>query len=166
MKRLLPIFGLILLTIGCGSSPHYGNTSTPTLVGNWTIVISQIGTPDVIDSATLVASPCSIDSPDAGVFTVSGPMCVLADNESGQGNITSTDSTFTPQGVLLGTSFVGSQPSVEFLAVESVTVSQGAVAIFVFTGTGILENNQITGSWSCYPGSCQGPSGTFVAYRP
>ena len=91
MKRLF-ILILIVFTAGCSSSKNSGASGT-SMQGMWTVtgnVSSQQGAGSGTYQVALVSSPCSVTSP-VGTFTVDGPVCFIANNNSGQGSISGKD---------------------------------------------------------------------------
>lgn len=164
-STLLPILFMACL-IGCGSSKSNdnGQNGTATSIhGSWTITTTENGeTPGTIQT-TLISSTCSVSTP-VGAFTVQGPNCFIADDNSGQGSISGSGTFFyPPQGVLVGvpTSPVAADSSVpvDLLFVEA--DQYGDVA--VFNGNGTIINGTMTGTWTCNSASpvCSGLSGTF-----
>jgi hypothetical protein len=162
MKKPFAVFDLLfasLLLVSCGSgnSQHLTSTNIP---GTWAITAVETGSSSVFN-VTLISSPCSVPTP-IGTFTVQGPACFIADDNTGQGSISGTGSfIYPPQGVLIG---VASSPasvgaSVDLLFAEADEFGDAAV----FGGTGTVSNGTIAGSWSCnlYSPVCAGLSGTF-----
>jgi hypothetical protein len=155
---------LLALIAGCGGGSSNYISPPPGVQGNWTVTTADDTNGDQSKlQATLVSSPCSVTTP-IGTFTVQGPVCVIADNNTGQGSVTGTgDLFYPPQGVLMGVNFnpPPANSSLDLLFVEA--DSLGNVA--VFDGVGIVNNEVITGTWTCNVNSpgCAGLSGTFTA---
>jgi hypothetical protein len=161
MNKLLVLPLGCLMFVGCGGGNSNSGTS---LAGNWSITAMESGTPNSVMQTTLVSSACSVSTP-IGSFTVQGPACFIADNNTGQGSITTTSGTFLypPQGVLIGAqsnpTAANTSQAIDLLFVEA--DSSGDVA--VFNGTGTISSGSISGTWSCNANSpsCTGLSGTF-----
>jgi hypothetical protein len=155
---------LVAFATACGSS---GSGTTPqgnstSIAGYWSV--NTIDKTDGLQSAlqaTLVSSACTASTP-IGTFTVQGPSCFLADNNTGQGSVSGTGSLiYPPQGVLVGVA-ANPAPANSPLNLFFVEADQfGDAAIFV--GNGTVTNGTMTGTWSCSPNSpvCLGLNGTF-----
>ena len=115
-KYIIPLLILILILIvfaaGCNSAKNAGGGSGTSMQGTWTVtgnLGSQGGSGTY--QVELVPSPCSVTTP-VGTFSVQGPVCFIANNNTGQGSISGTglpsSSKNTGQGVLIG---VASNPS-------------------------------------------------------
>jgi hypothetical protein len=168
MKKPLAVFHLLLvgmLLSSCGSSssqqPSPNSNSTTNIEGSWTITATEAGGSNSVFNVALVSSACSVGTP-IGTFTVQGPACFIADDNTGQGSISGTGNfIYPPAGVLLGVPAnpASANASLDLLFAEGNQFGDAAV----FGGTGTVSNGTITGTWSCNPGSpvCLGLSGTF-----
>ena len=164
MKRIL-ILTLIVFAAGCSSSKNAGGGATTPLPGTWAVtgnLGSQGGSGTY--QVTLVSSPCSVTTP-VGMFSVQGPVCFIANNNTGQGSISGSglpsSSKNTGQGVLIG---VAANPVPANGSFNLLFVTGDAGGNFIeFTGTGTVSNGTMTGSGSCSASTpmCQGMSGTF-----
>jgi hypothetical protein len=161
------VTGLLLasiLLISCGSSSSksgQANSPSTNLQGSWAITASEAGASSSVFNVTLVSSPCSVSTP-IGTFTVQGPSCFIADDNTGQGAVSGTGSFFyPPQGVLIGVSAnpAPSNASIDLLFAEANQLGEAAV----FGGDGTVSNGVLSGTWSCNPNSpiCAGLSGSF-----
>jgi hypothetical protein len=171
MKKLISVFVLLfvgILLISCGSSSsgsQQGNSTSTNIQGTWAITATEPGAAGSVFNVTLVSSPCSVATP-IGTFTVQGPACFIADDNTGQGSISGTGSfIYPPAGVLIG---VPANPasinaSIDLLFAEADQFGDAAV----FGGTGTVSNGTITGTWACNPASpvCFGLGGTFSGIR-
>jgi|GEM_PF-1840906 hypothetical protein len=178
MKRFLSL-GLIVFATSCNSSnntkitlPILAGTS---LLGAWSITATATSTGNVGSQCTngtcgpgtyqvtFVSSPCSVATP-VGTFSVQGPVCFIANNNSGQGSISgtglSTSVSNTGQGILIG---VPSNPVPFGSTLTLIFVAANASGFVEFTGSGTVGNNTITGTGSCSTVTpvCQGVTGTF-----
>jgi hypothetical protein len=164
MKRIL-ILILIVFAAGCDSAKNTGGGSGTSLQGTWTVT-GNLGSQS--GSATyqvqLVASPCSVTTP-VGTFSVQGPVCFIANNNSGLGSISATGSGAHPtgnsQGVLVG---VASNPVADDATFNLVFVAgNGAGNIAEFTGSGSVTAGTLKGTGSCSQDTpiCLGVTGTF-----
>jgi hypothetical protein len=166
MKHILIlILILIVLASGCNSATHTGNgpVTGTSMVGTWTAT-GNLGSQS--GSATyqvkLVSSPCSVTTP-VGTFSVQGPACFTANNNSGEGSISggSTSVQGAGQGVLIG---VATNPTPANAPFNLVFVSGDAHGDFVeFTGSGTVGDGTLTGTGACSSSSplCQGMTATF-----
>src|SRR5580658_10403779 len=107
MRKFFAVFHLLLvgtLLSGCGSSSSQSNSnSTTNIQGTWAITATEAGSGS-ISNVTLVSSACSVATP-IGTFTVQGPACFIADDNTGQGSISGTGNfIYPPAGVLIGVS--------------------------------------------------------------
>lgn len=162
MQKLSVLFGLLfaslfLISCGAGSGQHLTSTN---IEGTWVITAAEEGSGSVFN-VTLVSSPCSVVTP-IGRFTVQGPACFIADNNTHQGSLSGTGSfIYPPQGVLIGVAAdpASTDASMDLLFAEADQFGDAAV----FGGTGTVSNGTIAGSWSCNLDSpvCSGLSGTF-----
>lgn len=167
MKKLWILCLLLTgLTTECGSNSKPAVTGTQ-LTGTWNVTVNQSspsGQPSVTLSAFVVGGPCQVQDSTGDTFTVQGPSCVLADDQAGQGHVSSQNSTLVPEGVLLGSPAnpAANGASVNFLYASKNSATQDW---YVFQGSGVISNGQISGSWSCYPNVtiCSGWTGTFTA---
>src|SRR5437016_7250850 len=114
-KYIIPLLILILVLIvfaaGCGGNSANKTTGT-SMQGTWTVTGNLQCTQGCGSGVSntyqvsFVSSPCSVTTP-VGMFSVQGPVCFIANNNSGQGSISgtglSTDTTKnTQQGILIG----------------------------------------------------------------
>jgi hypothetical protein len=100
-----------------------------------------------------------------GTFSVQGPVCFIANNNTGQGSISGKgllgNSKNTGEGVLIG---VAANPVPANGTFNMIFVAGDASGNFVeFTGSGTVSNGTMTGTGSCSPSTplCQGMTGTF-----
>jgi len=164
MKRIL-IFILLVFAAGCSSTKNAGSGATTSMPGAWAVtgnLGSQGGSGTY--QVSLVSSPCSVTTP-VGMFSVQGPVCFIASNNTGQGSISGTGlpstSKNTGQGVLIG---VAANPVPANGTFNLLFVAGDASGNFVeFTGGGTVSNGTMTGTGSCSSSTplCQGMSGTF-----
>ena len=91
---LILILILILFATGCSSAKSGMGTGT-SLLGTWTVT-GNLGTQsgDETYQVTFVSSPCSVISP-VGTFSVQGPVCFIANNNTGQGSTPEKDRSAT-----------------------------------------------------------------------
>lgn len=86
MKCIL-ILTLLIFAGGCNSSSSKkaGGTS---MQGTWTVTGNVSGSQSGSGTyqVALVSSPCKVTTP-VGTFSVQGPSCFIANNNSGQGSI-------------------------------------------------------------------------------
>lgn len=104
MKNATLIFVVTLATLfasSCGTGSKgsglpNNNPPTMNLAGTWTVQVIwpgyPTGGPDETVSVTLVPSPCSMqvpvgdgEVPDAGTYTLQGPVCYIADPTNAMG---------------------------------------------------------------------------------
>src|SRR5438132_11716555 len=165
MKRILMLMLLLLVFVaGCSSSKSSGGGPGTSMQGTWTVTgnLGSQGGPGTYQVA-LVSSPCSVTTP-VGVFSVQGPVCFIANNNTGQGSISGTglpsSSKNTGQGVLIG---VPSNPVPADATFNLLFVSDKNGNVVEFTGSGTVANGTMTGTGSCSPSTpmCQGVSATF-----
>src|SRR5437870_13565387 len=150
MKRTLILIFLVLVA-GCKSAKNAESRSGTSMQGTWTVtgnLGSQGGSGTY--QLELVSSPCSVTTP-VGVFSVQGPVCFIANNNTGQGSISGTglpsSSKNTGQGVLIG---VPSNPVSNNATFNLLFVAGDAKGEVVeFTGTGTVTNGTMTGTGSC-----------------
>jgi hypothetical protein len=166
MKRILIVILILLVfAAGCSSTKNTGGGAVTSMQGTWTVTgnLGSQGGPGTYQVA-LVSSPCSVTTP-VGTFSVQGPVCFIASNNTGQGAISGTGlpstSKNTGQGVLIG---VAANPVPANGTFNLLFVAGDASGNFVeFTGSGTVSNGVMTGTGSCSPSTplCQGLSGTF-----
>ena len=174
MKRIL-ILSLIVFAAGCNSSNKTGDPSGTSMQGIWTVTATATSTGGVGSQCTngvcgpgtyqltLVSSPCSVTAP-VGTFSVQGPVCFIANNNSGQGSISGTGLSIyasnTGQGVLIG---VPSNPVPPGSTLNLLFVAANNSGFVEFTGSGTVGNGTMTGTGSCSASTpaCQGVTGTF-----
>jgi hypothetical protein len=173
MRRMLMLI-LLLFAAGCSSSKSAGGTSAGTsgtsMQGTWSITGTvQCGSACGSGVAAsyqvvFVSSPCSVSSP-VGTFSVEGPVCFIANNNSGQGSISGkgllASAKNTGEGVLIG---VSSNPVPASSTVNMLFVlgdSNGTVV--EFTGSATVANGVMTGTGTCSTNTpiCQGGTATF-----
>lgn len=165
MKRILILILISLVFVAGCSSENAGSRATTSMPGMWTVtgdLGSQSGSRTY--QVSLVSSPCSLTTP-VGMFSVQGPVCFTANNNSGQGSISGSGlpstSKNTGQGVLIG---VVANPVPANGTFNLLFVAGDAIGNFVeFTGSGTVSNGKMTGTGSCSSSTpmCQGMSGTF-----
>ena len=165
MKRLV-ILILVVFAAGCSSTKNSGGSGT-SMQGMWTVtgnVSSQLGSESGTYQVALVSSPCSVTSP-VGTFTVDGPVCFIANNNSRQGSISGkgllSSAKNTGEGILIG---VPSNPVPGDATINLLFVLGDANGNVVeFTGSGTVTNGTMTGTGSCSTNTptCQGMSATF-----
>ncbi len=173
MKPLILI--LIVLAAGCGSNKTgsrqsgtsidgmWGVSATATSPGNFGFQCPQDCGPGTYQVA-FVSSPCNVTTP-VGPFSVEGPTCFIANNNSGQGSISgtglSTTNKNTQQGILIG---VSSNPVPDGGTFNLLFVAGDKNGNFVEgTASGTVSKGSMTGTGSCSSNTpvCQGVSGTF-----
>jgi hypothetical protein len=164
MKRILILISIVF-AVGCGSTKNITGASETSLQGMWTVtgnLGSQSGSKTY--QVSLVSSPCSVTTP-VGMFSVQGPVCFIANNNTGQGSISGSGlpsfSKNTGQGVLIG---VAANPVPANGTINLLFVAGFASGDFVeFTGSGTVSNGTMTGTGSCSSSTsmCQGMSATF-----
>jgi hypothetical protein len=167
MKRIvISILTLmvIIFAAGCSSSKSAGTPPT-TIPGTWAVsgnLGSQAPGPYEYQ-VTFVSSPCSVTSP-VGTFSVVGPVCFIANNNSGQGSISGKgllpSANNNGVGVLIG---VAANPVPANGAFNILGVEGNNSGFVEFTGTGTITNGTMTGTGSCSPNTpaCQGVSAAF-----
>jgi hypothetical protein len=168
MKRIL-ILALIAFAAGCNSTNNAGGGTGTSIQGMWAVTGtatfgSQIGSGTY--QVQLVSSPCSVTTP-AGTFSVQGPVCFIANNNSAQGSISGTglpvSSKNNGQGILVG---VASNPVPANAPINLLfVVGESNGTVLEFTGSAKVANGTITGTGSCSTTTplCQGATGTFSA---
>jgi hypothetical protein len=176
--RCILISILIVVAAGCNSAKNGGGGSVPSgtsMQGSWTVTATATSTGSVGSQCTngvcgpgtyqveMVSSPCSVTTP-VGTFSVQGPVCFIANNNSGQGNISGTgllsSSSNKGQGVLIG---VASEPVPGGATLNLVFVAANNSGFVEFKGSGTVTNGTMTGTGSCSSNTpvCEGVSGTF-----
>lgn len=173
MKRILVLMlGWIAFAAGCNSAKNITgpNPGTP-MQGTWDVTGSiqctpSCGSPTGTYQVTFTSSPCSVSTP-VGTFSVQGPVCFIANNNTGEGSISGkglpSSSKNNGQGVLIG---VPSNPVPDNATANLLFVSAYGGGNFVeFTGSGTVAGGKITGTGSCSASTpvCQGASATFSA---
>lgn len=165
-KRILvSILTLVALATSCSSTKN-GTGPGTSMQGTWTVT-GNLGTQSGNETyqVAFVSSPCSVVSP-VGTFSVQGPVCFIANNNSGQGSISGkgllSNASNTGEGVLIG---VAANPVPANGTFNLIFVLGDRSGNFTeFTGSGTVANGTMTGSGSCSPSTpiCQGVSGTFT----
>lgn len=166
MKRSWLVI-VILCSVGCSSSNSSKSTagSSTSMQGTWNATGSLSGSQSGSGTyqVSLVSSPCSVSTP-VGSFSVQGPVCFIANNNSAQGSISGSglpaSSTNNGQGVLIG---VSANPVPGNGAFNLLFVAASNAGLIEFTGSGTVTNGTMTGTASCSSSTplCQGISGTF-----
>src|SRR5438876_11748048 len=97
---------LLLFVAGCSSSKSSGGGPGTSMQGTWTVTgnLGSQGGSGTYQVAS-VSSPCSVTTP-VGTFSVQGPVCLIANNNTDEGSISGTglpsSSTTTGHGVRKG----------------------------------------------------------------
>jgi hypothetical protein len=165
MKRILILtLTLIVFAAGCSSTKNTGGPTT-SIPGTWAFTgnLGSQGPGPYAYQVTFVSSPCSVSSP-VGTFSVDGPVCFIANNNSGQGSISGkgllSNANNTGVGVLIG---VPANPVPENATFNILGVQANSGGFVEFTGTGTIGNGTMTGTASCSPNTplCQGVSAAF-----
>jgi hypothetical protein len=171
MKRIPISISILILTLfaaGCSSTNSTGGGAGTSMQGTWNVTgnLGSQGPGPYSYQVTFVSSPCSVASP-VGTFSVDGPVCFIANNNSGQGSITGkgllTSAKNTGEGVLIG---VSANPVPANATINLLFVLGYANGNFLeFTGNATLANAKMTGTGSCSTNTpmCQGISATFSA---
>ena len=166
MQRIL-ILILIVFAAGCDSAKNTGGGSGTSMQGMWTVTgnLGSQGGPATYQ-VQLVSSPCSVTTP-AGAFSVQGPVCFIANNNSGLGSISAGGArpVGNSQGVLVG---VASNPVADDAIFNLVFVAgSGPGNVAEFTGSGSVTAGTLKGTGSCSADTpiCQGVTGTFSAMQ-
>jgi hypothetical protein len=175
MKPLILIW--IVFAAAC-SSTNNGSRSDPSgtsMQGMWSVSATATSPGNLgfqcpqdcgpgTYQVAFVSSPCSVTTP-VGTFSVQGPVCFIANNNSGQGSISGTGlpttMTNTQQGILIG---VPSNPVAAGATFNLLFVAGDKNGNFVEgTASGTIGNGSMTGTGSCSSNTpiCQGVSGTF-----
>ena len=169
MKRTSILISTLILTMlaaGCSSSSKSQSGPGTSMLGTWSVT-GNLGTMSGNETyqVVLVSSPCSVVSP-VGTFSVQGPVCFIANNNSGQGSISGkgllSNANNTGEGVLIG---VAANPVPASGSMNLLFVLGESNGTFVeFTGSGTVSNGTMTGSGSCSTDTpvCQGTSATFT----
>ena len=152
---------LMVYGAGCNSAKNAGGGSGTSMQGTWTVTgnLGSKAGPHTYQ-VKFVSSPCSVTTP-VGTFSVQGPVCFIANNNSGQGSISGAGVGGTGgQGVLVG---VSSNPVPAGATFNLLFVAGGNGNIVEFTGSGTVTGGTLTATGSCSPNTpmCQGVSGTF-----
>jgi hypothetical protein len=166
MKSILILLAMVF-GAGCNSGTNMSGESGTSMAGTWTVsgtLGSQGGS--VSYQVQLVSSPCSVTTP-VGSFSVVGPVCFIANNNSGQGSITggSTSPKSAGQGVLVG---VAANPVPDEGAFNLLFVAGDANGNVVeFAGSGTVNSGALKGSGTCSASTpiCQSLSATFSGTR-
>jgi hypothetical protein len=162
---LISTLVLTLLAAGCSSSKSQSGAGT-SMLATWSVT-GNLGTQSGNETyqVVLVSSPCSVVSP-VGTFSVQGPVCFIANNNSGQGSISGKgllgSASNTGEGVLIG---VAANPVPANGSMNLLFVLGESNGTFVeFTGSGTVSNGMMTGSGTCSTATplCQGTSATFT----
>jgi len=174
MKPLILTLIMLVLAAGCSSSnktPQSGTTmdglwsisATATSAGNFGFQCPQDCGPGTYQ-VTFVSSPCSVTTP-VGTFSAKGPVCFIANNNSGQGSISGTGLSTTvknkQEGVLMG---VSANPVPDGGTFSLLFIAGDNNGNFLEgTASGTITNGSMTGTGSCSSNTpmCQGVSGTF-----
>jgi hypothetical protein len=171
MKCILISISLLILTLlaaGCSSTNSTRGSSGTSMLGTWNVTgnLGSQGPGPYSYQVMFVSSPCSVASP-VGTFSVVGPVCFIANNNSGQGSITGkgllTSAKNTGEGILIG---VSANPVPDNSAISLLFVLGEANGSFAeFTGSATVANGKMTGTGSCSTNTpmCQGVSATFSA---
>jgi hypothetical protein len=154
---------VLVFTAGCSSSSNNtGGGPGTSMQGTWTVTGNL--NPNATYQVVFVSSPCSVTTP-VGTFSVQGPVCFTANNNSGQGSISGTgipsSSKNNGQGVLIG---VAANPVPSGGAFNLLFVAGDANGTVVeFTGGGTVTDGTMTGNGSCSTSTpiCQGMSSTI-----
>jgi hypothetical protein len=163
MKRIW-ILILMVFAAACDSAKNTGGGSGTSMQGTWTVTGNLGSHRPATYQVQLVSSPCSVTTP-VGTFSVQGPICFVANNNSGLGSISGTGSrqTGVSQGVLVG---VASNPVADDATFNLVFVAGDATGNVVeFTGSGSVTAGTLKGTGSCSKDTpiCLGVTGTFSA---
>jgi hypothetical protein len=163
MKRIL-ILTLIVFAASCSSTKNAGGPPT-SIPGTWTVtgnLGSQAPGPYSYQ-VTFVSSPCSVTSP-VGTFSVEGPVCFVANNNTGQGSISGkgllSNASNTGEGVLIG---APANPVPANATINILGVQANSAGFVEFIGTSTVANGTMTGTASCSSKTplCQGVSASF-----
>jgi len=105
-KRILILILASIVSVSACNSTKSGMGTGTSMLGMWTAtgnLGSQSGTKTY--QVSFVSSPCSVASP-VGTFSVQGPVCFIANNNTGQGSISGkgllSNASNTGEGVLIG----------------------------------------------------------------
>jgi hypothetical protein len=169
MKRISILITTLILTLfaaGCSSSKSPASVSGTSMQGTWSVT-GNLGSQSGNETyqVVLVSSPCSVVSP-VGTFSVQGPVCFVANNNSGQGSISGkgllSNASNTGEGVLIG---VPANPVPANSTINLLFVLGESNGTFVeFTGSGTVANGTMSGTGSCSANTslCQGTTATFT----
>jgi len=185
---ILSLIVSVLFVVGCSSTKNASDPGTTSMQGIWNVTATPTSTGSSqcspspcqpqIYTVAFVSSPCTVDTP-VGTFSVQGPVCFIANNNSGQGyitcpsaeslsgscglpnSLTNNSGPNNSQGVLIG---VPSNPVPNGATMNLVFVAANHSGFVEFTGSGTVSNNTFTGSGSCSSetSTCQGVTGTFT----
>jgi hypothetical protein len=164
------ILVLMVFAIGCNSVNKTATvTGTSMQQGTWTVTgnLQCAGCGSGVSNTykvMFVASPCTVTTP-VGIFSVQGPVCFIANNNTGEGSISGTGIPNSPKGaghgVLIG---VPSNPVSANATVNMLFVAADKYGnLAEFTGNGKVANGTMTGTVSCSSNTpiCQGAIATF-----
>jgi hypothetical protein len=160
----LTVVATTLILGGCGNSKSSStNPNSQSIAAKWNFTAVDQNNNIASFALTLVPSPCTVTAGN-WTFTVQGPSCFIADNQTGQGSATLIKGNpyYPIQGALVGTPSnpMQSGAQVDMLFVEGQT--GGGIA--VFGGNGQFSSGSVQGEWSCNSSTpvCGGTSGTFI----
>jgi hypothetical protein len=165
MKRILILtLTLMVFAAGCNSTKNAGGPLT-SMPGTWAVTgdLGSQGPGPYAYQVTFVSSPCSVTSP-VGTFSVEGPVCFVANNNSGQGSISGkgllSNANNTGVGVLIG---VPANPVPANSTFNILGVVANNAGVVEFTCTGTVTNGTMTGTAACSSNTpmCQGVSASF-----
>src|SRR5580698_3714159 len=131
---------VIVCSVGCSSNSSKSTAGSNTsMQGTWNATGSLSGSQSGSGTyqVSLVSSPCSVTTP-VGSFSVQGPVCFIANNNTAQGSISGSglpsSSKNTGQGVLIG---VAANPVPANGTFNLLFVAGDAIGNFIeFTGSG------------------------------
>lgn len=169
MKRIL-ILVLTVFAIGCNSVNKAGTVSgtsmdqgTWTVTGNLQCAVCGSSAPKTY-KVVFVTSPCTVTTP-VGAFSVQGPACFVANNNTGKGSISGTGIPNSPEGaggngVLIG---APSNPVPTNATINMIFVSGSKHDLVEFIGNATIANGKVTGTGSCSANTpiCQDAIATF-----
>src|SRR5271167_2706731 len=158
-RILISVLILFAFATSCSSAKN-GTGSGTSMQGAWTVT-GNLGTLTGNETyqVSFVSSPCSVVSL-VGTFSVQGPVCFIANNNTGQGSISGkgllSNAQNTGEGVLIG---FASDPVPANATFNLLFVLGEQNGNFVeFTGNGTVANGTMTWTGSCSPSTpmCQG----------
>ncbi len=127
-KYIIPLLILILIlivfTTGCNSAKNAGGGSGTSMQGTWTVTGNLQCTQGCASGVSntyqvaLVSSPCSVTTP-VGMFSVQGPVCFIANNNTGEGSISGTGIPNSPKSTGHGVLITVDQAMSQSCAVSS-----------------------------------------------